>query len=112
MRTACAATRPLPESVLREALAHNPRSAAAHHALGLSLIRQGRTDGALAELRQAAELDPSEPHFAFVYAVALHDTGDAAGAMALLRRAITAHPYDRELVQALAAYESEPAGPR
>ena len=35
----------------------------------------------------------------------------AAGSMALLRRAITAHPYDRELAQALAAYEGEPAGP-
>ncbi len=100
------------EKVLREALARNPQAPAARHALGLALIRQGRVKEALAELRRAAELEPSQPHFAFVYAVALHDTGDADTSIATLRRAIAAHPYERELVQALAAYQGELKAPR
>jgi Flp pilus assembly protein TadD len=58
------------ESLLREGLAVNPRAAALHHALGLSLVRQGRKTEALAELRRATELDPSDQRFKYVYDVA------------------------------------------
>jgi predicted CXXCH cytochrome family protein len=58
------------ESLLREGLAVNPRAAALHHALGLSYVRQGRKSEALAELRRATELDPSDQRFKYVYDVA------------------------------------------
>ena len=63
------------ESVLRAALAASPQDAGLHHALGLTLVRLKRTDEALAELRRAAELDPSQARYAYVYAVALHSAG-------------------------------------
>jgi tetratricopeptide (TPR) repeat protein len=58
------------ESVLREGLEENPRAAALHHALGLTYVRQGRKAEALAELRRATELDPSNERFKYVYDVA------------------------------------------
>jgi Flp pilus assembly protein TadD len=41
-----------------------------HHALGLTYVRQGRKAEALAELRRATELDPSDERFKYVYDVA------------------------------------------
>ncbi|MCC7488743.1 MAG: tetratricopeptide repeat protein, partial [Gammaproteobacteria bacterium] len=79
----------------------------AHHALGLSLVRQGRTREALMELRRAHELDPADARLAYVYAVARHDTGDVAGAILTLREALRTQPHDRDLAAALAAYERE-----
>ena len=96
------------EQVLRDALTRNPDAAALHHALGLSLIRQGRTADALVALEKARRLAPEDPRFAFVYAVALHDTGNAGAAISNLREALNRHPYDRDMLAALAAYEREP----
>jgi predicted CXXCH cytochrome family protein len=96
------------EQTLREALMRNPDAAALHHALGLSLIRQGRTADALAALKDAQRLEPGHARFAFVYAVALHDTGKPAAAISSLRGALRRHPYDRDMLAALAAYEREP----
>jgi Flp pilus assembly protein TadD len=42
-----------------------------------------------------------------VYAVAKHDTGDPVGAVATLRKALELHPYDPDLLAALAAYEGK-----
>jgi Flp pilus assembly protein TadD len=93
------------EQTLREAVARSPRTAAAHHALGLTLIRGGRKAEALAALKEAHALDERNARFAYVYAVALHDTGDPAGAVATLRQALGLHPYDRDLLETLAAYK-------
>lgn len=95
------------ERVLRTSLERNPDAAAAHHALGLSLVRQGRTKEALGELRQAHALAPEAAQFAYVFAIAQHDAGDRAAAIATLRRAIKRHPYERQLLEALAAYADE-----
>jgi predicted CXXCH cytochrome family protein len=58
------------EATLRAGLARSPGSAALHHALGLSLVRQQRRDEALRELRRAAELDPANARFRYVYDLA------------------------------------------
>ncbi len=96
------------EQTLRESLTRNPDAGPLHHALGLSLIRQGRKADALAALRDAQRLAPEDPRLAFVYAVALHDTGNPQAAIASLRQALERHPYDRDMLAALAAYEREP----
>ena len=96
---------------MRATLARNPKAGAVHHALGLSLIRQHRATDALAELRQAADLEPDDPRFAYVYAVALHDTGDRLAALRTLDAAVAHHPYDRDLLMALVTYRQE-AGDR
>jgi tetratricopeptide (TPR) repeat protein len=95
------------EKVLRQALARDPRAGAAHHALGLALVRQGRRAEALASLKAAHELAGDDARFAFVYAVALHDAGNRERAVTVLRDALGRHPWDRDLVETLAAYEDE-----
>ena len=95
------------EAVLQKALAANPTSAPLVHALALSLIRQKRTDEALANLADATKLGPDDPRFAYVYAVALHDTGKPAQAIEVLKNAVARHPYDRDTLMALTSYEVE-----
>ena len=58
-------------------------------------------------LRRAAAGRPESPRFAYVYAVALHDTGRAADAVAILAAAHRRHPADRETLAALATYVAE-----
>jgi Flp pilus assembly protein TadD len=72
-----------------------------HHALGLSLIRQQRIVEAVAALRRAHELSPEDARFAYVYAVALHQTGQPGDAREVLTRAARTHPHDATLREAL-----------
>ena len=95
------------ETVLRAALTRTPDAAAVHHALGLSLVRQHRTDEALRALGRAAALAPDDPRFAYVYAVAQHDTGDRTGAIEALEAALARHPYEPALLSVLVTYEEE-----
>ncbi|HEY2385312.1 MAG TPA: tetratricopeptide repeat protein, partial [Candidatus Binatia bacterium] len=95
------------ERIIRAALARTPRSAPAHYALGLTLVRQKRLPAALDELRQAAALARDEARFAHTYAVALHDTGKPSEALAALRAALQRAPYDRPVLLALVGYERE-----
>jgi Flp pilus assembly protein TadD len=80
------------EAVLRAGLLVSPQDATLHHALGLSLVRSGRLADALPELARAASLAPDQPHFAYVYAVALRSAGREREAIALLKL----HPQDKE----------------
>jgi len=95
------------ERTLRAAVERVPQSAAAHHALGLSFARQRRMPEALAELARAATLASEDARFAYVYGVALHDTGKRAEAIRKFRAALARHPYDREILFALALYERD-----
>ncbi len=99
------------ETVLREGLARNPRAPALHHALGLTLARQKRTDQSLKALRKAAELAPESARYAYVYAVALNDAGQPGDALKALDTALKRHPYSRDLLTALAHFSAQ-AGKR
>jgi Flp pilus assembly protein TadD len=89
--------------VLRAALVASPQDAGLHYALGLNLVRVKRTDDALAELRRAAELDPSQARYAYVYAVALHSAGRLGEAMTELKKNLARHPDDRDTLLGLIA---------
>lgn len=91
---------------LREGLARNPRAAVLHHALGLSLVRQKRLPDALPELREANRLAPDDARFAYVYAVALINTGRAKDAQAVVDAAIVRNPYDRSLNVMLVRFDA------
>ena len=99
------------EQTLREALRRQPKSAAARHALGLSLVRQQRGAQALAELARAAQLEPDNARYAYVHAVALNGAGQGAQARRVLVAALSRHPYDRDILLALALLERD-AGER
>lgn len=95
------------EKTLRRALKAIPDSAVIHHVLGLSLIRQQRSKEAVNELRLAAQLDPGNTRYVYVYAVALNSTGDPQQAIMILQGANTAHPGNVEILQALVAFHRD-----
>jgi Tfp pilus assembly protein PilF len=95
------------EAILAKAFADNPGSGALAHAWGLSLIRQKRMEEGVGKLALAAKLAPEDPNYAYVYAVALHDTGAPAKAVEVLRGALARRPNNREILSALASYEAE-----
>ncbi|HUL70650.1 MAG TPA: tetratricopeptide repeat protein [Gemmatimonadales bacterium] len=98
---------PAADSVLRAGLEANPTSGDLHHALGLSLIRQGRHAESLGELAQAVQFDSTSARFAYVYAVGLHDLGQPDRALALLDATTRRHPNDVEALQILQSYAAE-----
>jgi tetratricopeptide (TPR) repeat protein len=92
--------------LLRQGLARNPRTAVLHHALGLSLVRQKRLPEALPELRDANKFAPDDARFAYVYAVALINTGKPKDAQAVVDAAISRNPYDRSLNVMLVRFDA------
>ena len=54
------------ERALRTALTSARQDAGLHHALGLTLTRQKRSNDALDEFRAASELEPSRSRYAYV----------------------------------------------
>jgi len=92
------------EEILRAALRRDRDDAAAHHALGLLRVRLGDREGALEHLERAAELRPGAARYRYVHAVALHDAGRPAEAIAQLESALADHPRDEAILGALVAY--------
>lgn len=96
---------------LESGVARVPGSAALHHALGLAQVRVGRIDQALASLQRATRIQPDNPRYAYVHAVALHSTGRPDAARRELVQALRRWPQDRDMLLALAAFERD-AGDR
>jgi len=95
------------ESVLRTSLALAPVDAGLHHALGLVLVRLKRPDEALKELHRAAELQPDQPRYAYVYAVGLHSAGRGDEAITALKENLARHPGDRDTLLALISFSRD-----
>ena len=68
------------------------------------MVRGKHLDKALPELRRAAMLRPEAARYAYVYAVAQHETGDVKGAIRTLKQAAARHPADRDILNALVQY--------
>jgi Flp pilus assembly protein TadD len=100
------------ERVLRDVLERDPGSAAAHHALGLLLVRQKRMPEAMQELGAAARLAPESARYRYVYAVGLDGTGRRKQAIETLEQSLLRHPYDRDTLAALVSFTREQTGPR
>ncbi|MCG8555934.1 MAG: tetratricopeptide repeat protein [Proteobacteria bacterium] len=92
------------EKLLREGLRRAGSKPVVHHALGLALTRQQRPREALKHLKAAYELQPSDAHAGYVYAVALFDSGDKAGAYRLLQRLHRRFGTNVEVLSALVSY--------
>ena len=97
-------------AVLRAGVAMTPDSAELHFALGLSLVRQGKSEAALAELERAAELAPAVLRFAYTYAIALNGLGrsdEAVVALVEATRTSESAARDGSLLFALATIERD-----
>ncbi|MGH8174113.1 MAG: tetratricopeptide repeat protein, partial [Rhodanobacteraceae bacterium] len=95
------------ETALKAGMQQDDRNADLAHALGLLRVRQRRMTDALPLLAQAAQWNPGNPHYAYVYGVALHDLGQGKEGDAVLEDALTRFPNDPELLNVLAAYARE-----
>jgi tetratricopeptide (TPR) repeat protein len=89
------------EALLRQTIQMAPTAAAAHHALGLAMVRAKRHGEALASLKQATELDPAMARYAYVYAVALQSAGQSAESLRILEEALKASPSDTAILSLL-----------
>ncbi len=90
-----AALYPRPEEAVRHltaALAVRPRSAVAHHGLGVALQSQGKVDEAVAALREAIRIRPDYAQAHNSLGVALESQGKPDEAVAALREAIRLRP--------------------
>jgi tetratricopeptide (TPR) repeat protein len=92
------------DETLRRAVTRNPESGLAHHALGLSLIRQRKLTTALGELSRAVELEGQSARFGYVYAVALEQMGRRSEALSTLDAVLQSHPYDVDSLSAGVAW--------
>ena len=70
---------------------------------GFRLIRQQKYRDAVAELGRAARLAPANPRYAYVYAVALQETGSPSDAIPVLEAALARNPTDPDLLFTLGA---------
>ncbi|MBL7251257.1 multiheme c-type cytochrome [Alloalcanivorax marinus] len=93
------------EAVLLDGLSHAPTSARLHEALGLSLVRQRRNEEALDAFQKAHRLQPGNPRYSYVLAVALFDS-EPEQALSLIDDAIRKHPFDHDLLWAAASFNA------
>ncbi len=90
------------ERLLRDGIGIAPDVAALHHSLGLVLVRTGRTEEALQELRTAADMESENSRYAYVLAIAFNSLGQQDAAIERLRIAMNRFPQDFDIGWALA----------
>jgi tetratricopeptide (TPR) repeat protein len=93
--------------LLLQALDIAPESGDTLHALGLLETRAGARELALDYLERAARLESGSTRHRFVYAIALHDLGEPAKAIAELQNLLRAAPGNEDVLLALANYNAE-----
>ena len=72
--------------------------------LALLEVREGNGEAALGALEKAASLEETPSYYHYVYAVAQHDQGRPAEAMATLKAANRAAPGQPNVIAALMQY--------
>jgi predicted CXXCH cytochrome family protein len=92
------------EGVLTAGLQKAPGNADLSHALGLLRVREGHVAEALPLLADAARANPANARYAYVYGIALHDSGQEKKGIAVLELALKRFPGNAELLNALAGY--------
>ena len=91
-------------TILDRAIAAAPSQAAPHHALGLLETRADNAQIGLRHLERAAALETQGIRYRYVYAIALHDSGDAPAALELLSSLRAAAPGNPDVLAALMQY--------
>ncbi len=89
----------------------HPESGLLLYTRALVLIRAKHLDRALADLRNAARLEPENTQYGFVLAIALHDTSKRAAANEVLEKYLRQAPANRELRLTLAQFYQQQGKP-
>jgi tetratricopeptide (TPR) repeat protein len=85
-------------ALLLKAAGEPQADASVYHALGLSFVRRSDLPAALGYLEKAARADARIPRYAYVYLVALQNTGRGEEAYQGLMAALETHPHDPDLL--------------
>ncbi|MFN3580553.1 MAG: HEAT repeat domain-containing protein, partial [Pseudomonas sp.] len=96
---------------LQEGIKAHPQEASLHHALGMTLVRQGKLTEALPAFTQAQQLAVNNSDYAYVLAIALHDSGKREQAVQLLEKQLATDPANRQLRLALVSYLGDQSSP-
>ena len=95
------------EEILRIGIKQSQNPAPIHHALGLLLVREKRTNEALKELETATKLAPEVARYSYVYGVALQSVKGNTVAIEYLKKAQKRHPADLNILFGLASFNLE-----
>ena len=90
------------EKLIRDGLERDPDDAMLHHALGLLLVRSGRSDAAIESLGAAARLEKDNSRYSYVFGVALNSMGRSDEAARTLAEAYEKHPGSFDIAWAIA----------
>ncbi len=93
--------------LLEETIVQYPDNSSLYHSYGLLLVRHKQIEDALAALKHAVDLEPTNTRYCYIYAVALHSVGDTKGAIEMLKKAHDNFPADREVLIALITYHQQ-----
>jgi tetratricopeptide (TPR) repeat protein len=99
------------EQALRAALKADPKMAAAAYNLGV-IVAKRDVGEAIAELRKAVELRPTEPDYAYTLAFFQRQKGDLEGAAATLHQARKRHPLSADAYLLLGAIYQQKGDPK
>lgn len=94
-------------ALLQEGIKTSFSPGALHHSLGLLEFREGNSASAIDELAKAAALESGGSRHRYVYAIALHDTGQPKQAFTLLEQLNQEQPGNPEILSALITYAKE-----
>ena len=94
-------------ALVTDNLKQHPEAGLLQHTQGLMLIRAGDTAKAMQHLREAARLEPANPQYNYVLAVALHDSGQVDQACDQLEKLLALQPYNRNARLSLIQYYLE-----
>ncbi len=99
------------EALLKEGLVKATMPADIHHSLGLLFVSQREMPQALEQLKLAVLQPNSLARYAYVYAVALYDSGQADEGLTVLEESLVNHPWDWDSLLALTLYSLEQKQP-
>ena len=91
--------------LLKSALALDSNNGDVNYALGLLHMRRKQLDLARNYLAVAVREAPLQPHYAYVYAVVLYESGLRKQAINVLTQGLEKHPGNGELTSALQSYK-------
>jgi len=90
--------------VLKQAINIDAKQSASHFALGLLYIRLKDINQALSPLKRASELADNNPHYSYVYGVALYESGQTDLAVGHLQSSLKRFPGNPQIKAALTGY--------
>lgn len=93
--------------VLQNGITKIPDNADIYHETGLIQVRLRLLSEAIVSLAHAALLAPENPHYSYVYGIAMNSYQRPEEALVILNKAYLLHPADKEIITALVSINQD-----